>query len=443
MAYFLCQDFSSGLDVRKSPWTSATGTLQQLDDGHITRGGEIEKRKAFDDLGDLLAATHSLASAKTGSADVPSLMVFGDAAAPVGLPAGVIYQRLQHPDGGIAMVDVVDYTLYDGKAYVVADYADGSQWHFYDGVLVTDWGAGEVRASMTTNDLIAEHLKQLIDASSSYSATRTGPNIFVTGLAGVDYTVATETVDGGGNNDQALSSNELVAASAAVTGAKAIAEFAIFMGEVGVGNYIDQVRVDAGGVFTDLLSASVPFNTTAELTALDVTNAINAGNALHGHIASTKYGKVFIGAPASLGASANGRILEVTAKGKVLLANGKFSVTGGPAAAGNEISSVSVNGAAITSAAVLWATSDSATAAAVAANINAFASSPKMNAVALGNTVYIAPEKVRSNDATSLSFAVVAIGNVSASNGASAPVEADYPDYPDPSPPGFPDRQVP
>lgn len=443
MAYFLCQDFSSGLDVRKSPWTSATGTLQQLDDGHITRGGEIEKRKAFDDLGSLMAATHSLASAKTGSGETPSLMVFGDAVAPVGLPSGVVYQRLIHPDGGIAMVDVVDYTLYDGKTYVVADYADGSQWHFYDGVLVTDWGAGVVRASMTTNDLVAEHLKQLIDASPLYSATRTGPNLFVTGLAGVDYTVVTETVDGGGNNDQALSSNELVAATAAVTGAKAIAEFAIFMGEVGAGNYIDQVRVDVGGVFTDLLSASVPFNTTPELTALDVTNAINAGNALHGHIASTKYGKVFVGAPVSLGASANGRILEVTAKGKVLLANGKFSVTGGPAGAGNEISSVSVNGAAITSAAVLWATSDSATADAVAANINAFASSPKMNAVALGNTVYIAPEKVRSNDATSLSFSVVAIGNVSASSGASAPVEHDYPDYPDPAPPGFPDREVP
>lgn len=442
MTYFLVQDFSSGLDVRKSPWTSATGTLQQLDDGHITRGGEIEKRKAFAEEGDLLAATHALVSGKTGASELPTLIVFGSDVPPVGLPTGVIYQRLQHPDSGVAMTDVADYTLYDGKVYVVADFADGSQWHYYDAELVTAWGAGVVRPSMTTNDLIAEHLKALVDASPSYTATRTGPNVFITGAPGVDYTVATETLDGGGNNDQALSANELQAASAVVAGAKSIAEFAIYLGVEGVGNYIDQVRVDVGGVFTDLISASVPFNTTAELTALDVTNAINAGNAIHGHIASTKYGKVFVGAPEALGASANGRIIEVTAKGAVLLANGKFSLTGS-AGVGNEVTSVAVNGIAITSGAVAWTTSDSATAAAVASNINAFASSPKMNAVALGNTVYVAPEKVRSNDATALSLVVTTGGTVTSTNGAGAPVEVDYPDYPDPAPPGFPDRQVP
>lgn len=443
MSYFLVQDFSSGLDVRKSPWTSANGSLQQLDDGQITRGGEIEKRKAFVDQGDLLSYTSGLASAKTGNGDTPSLMVFGSAGPPTGLPAGVIYQQLNHPDGSVDMTDIVDYTLYDGKAYVVADYADGSQWHFYDGAMVTDWGAGVVRPPMTTNDLIAEHLKLLVDASPTYSANRIGPSVFITGPDGVDFTVATETADGGGNNDQTLLANNLVAPVAGASNAKAVGEFAILLGENGAGNYIDQVRIDNNGVFTDLLSASVPYATTPELTALNVVNAINAGNPVHGYVASTTYGKVFIGAAESLGASANGRVIEVIAKGAVVLANGKFALINGTAGVGNEVTSVAVNGITITSAAVPWVTNDATTAANVAANINAFASVPKMNAVALGNTVYVSPEKVRSNDPVSLSMTLVTGGTVNGTAGAEAPVENDYPNYENPERPEFPPTQVP
>lgn len=442
MSYFIVADFSSGLDVRKSPYTSVNGSLQTLDDGQITRGGEIEKRKAFVSKGDLQEATRALVSGKIGSGDTPVLVVFGSDPAPAGLPDGVTYQSLQHPDNAGAMVDIVDYTLYDGKIYVVADFADGTQWHFYDGSLVTDWGAGIVRPSMTTNDLIAEHLRLLVDASDSYSATRSGSSVLITGLAGVDYSVAVESQDGGGNNNQTILANELVASTPVVAGTQSVGEFAILIGEVGASNYVDQVRVDVGGVFTDLITASVPFNTTPELTALSVVNAINAGTATHGYNASTKYGKVFIGAPVSLGASANGRIVEVVAKGAICVANGKFQITGGPAGAGNEVTSVAVNGLTVTSGAVAWATSDSATAAAVASNIRAFASSPKMNAVALGNTVYVSPEKVRSNDPTGISMVVTTGGNVTSTSGAPAPVESDYSDYTNPKRPGFDDPKT-
>ena len=413
-----------------------------LDDGQITRGGEIEKRKVFSDEGSLLAETLALASGKIGASTTPTLIVFGSVSPPAGLPAGVVYQRLQHPDGGFQLEDIADWTLYDGKVYVVGEFSDGSQWHFYDGLLVTDWGAGVVRPSMTTNELIAEHLKNLVDASDSYSATRTGASIIITGQAGVDYAVAVETQDGGGINNQNLTANELVAAIPGVAGVQAVGEFAILLGENGAGNFIDQVRIDNNGVFTDLLSSSVLFATTPELTALVVVNEINAGNATHGYISSTKYGKVFIGARVSEGSSANGRVVEVVAKGAIVLANGKFSITGS-AGGGNEVTSVVVNGLTVTSGAVAWATSDANTASLVAANIRAFASSPKINAVALGNTVYVSPEKIRSNDPVQLSMIVTTAGTVVGNPGAEAPVENDYPDYPDPPRPGFPPNQVP
>lgn len=428
MPYFLISDFRSGLDVRKSPWTAEAGTLQAFVDGHVTRGGEIEKRKEFTDEGDLLAATHSLVAARAGST-ARGLVVFGSAAAP-SLPAGVTYQRLQHPDGTGEMSGVAAMTLFDGRPYVVADFDDGSQFHFYDGALVTDWGAGVVRAAMTTNAQIAEHLRQLIDADANYSATRVGSTITVTGPAGTNYSVATETSNvAGGTNDQTLTYTELVAPVAPVAEVVAFAEFAIIEGSVGAANYIDKVRVDVGGVFTDLISTTVPYNTSPELTALDVVTAINAGTGTHGYSASTRYGKVYVYAPASVGATANGRVIEVTAKGDVVLYDGRFAITGGSAGAGNELIMVKVNGANVMSAAVAWATSDSATATAVAANIVAFASSPKMNARAVGSTVYISPEKIRSDDAVSYTVNVSTGGDVTSGAGDTPPIEGQYPDY--------------
>lgn len=431
MPYFLVSDFRGGLDVRKSPWTAEAGTLQEFTDGHVTRGGEIEKRKEFTDVGDLLAATYSLVAARAGSS-ARGLVVFGSAAAP-SLPAGVTYQRLQHPDGIAAMTGVAAMTLFDGKPYVVADFDDGSQFHYYDGALVTDWGAGIVRASMTTNDLIAEHMRSLIDADASYSATRVGPTFTVVGPIGTEYTVVSETANvTGGVNDQTITYAELEAPIPAVAEAVAFAEFSILEGSVGAGNYIDKVRVDITGVFTDLISATVPYNTTPELTALDVAVAINAGTGTHGYFATTRYGKVYVFAQVGAGASANGRVIEVTAKGNVILYDGRFAITGGSSGASNELIMVKVNGANAMSAAVAWATSDSATAASVASNIVAFASSPKMNARAVGSTVFISPEKIRSDDATSYTVNVSTGGDVTAGSGDTPPVVDQYPDYNDP-----------
>ena len=47
MPYIVIEDFRAGLDQRKMPEASPPGTLQTLVNGHITRGGEIEKRRAM------------------------------------------------------------------------------------------------------------------------------------------------------------------------------------------------------------------------------------------------------------------------------------------------------------------------------------------------------------------------------------------------------------
>lgn len=440
MAYFIVQDFSSGLDVRKSPYTSANGSLQRLDDAHITRGGEIEKRKALEDQGSFPAATFGLTSGKVGDSASTSDIVFGDSPTPpVGIPAGVQYQQLAHPDGSALLTGITDYTLFEGKPFVAAEYSDGSQWIFYDGQLVTDFGAGIVRASMTTNDLIAEHLRGLIDASSKYTATRTGSSITVVGPVGVDYATVTDTANvSGGVNDQTLTFAELEPSIASVTATNAVAEFAVLGGsdDAGVSNYIEKIRVDVGGSFTELISSNVAFNTSPELTALDAVTAINAGTGTNGYSAATQYGKVFVYAPGADGSAANGRILEVTAKGSVILYNGSFVISGGSASAGvNKITSVKANGVEILGSSVDWTTDNATTAAAVAAQIRSYASSPKYNAYSEGEAVFCSPQKIRSDDPTSITLVATSAGDVTFEPGTPPQVVDQYPDYGDTDPP--------
>lgn len=134
------KEFTGGLDTRRMPETTPGGVLTQAVNGHITRGGEFEKRAAFVSTYSLPGGTKGLAYTRTG------LVVFGSGVAPV-LPVGVNYQRLQHPDGVSTLIKVPSFDLFSGKIYAVGIFSDGSIQHFYDGVRVDDWFDGRGRAT--------------------------------------------------------------------------------------------------------------------------------------------------------------------------------------------------------------------------------------------------------------------------------------------------------
>ena len=71
--------------------------------------------------------------------DSAGLVVFGSGTDP-GMPAGVTYQRLQHPDGVTELARVLSVDLFARKVYVAAEFADGDRYHFYDGARVTEAG---------------------------------------------------------------------------------------------------------------------------------------------------------------------------------------------------------------------------------------------------------------------------------------------------------------
>jgi hypothetical protein len=162
------KEFTGGLDTRRMPETTAGGVLLKAVNGHITRGGEFEKRAAFVTEYDLPEGTVGLAANRT------NLYVFGHTVAPVGLPPDISYQRLQHQDGVTALTRILSFDLNAGKIYAVGEFADGAIFHFYDGVRVTDWYDGRARASF---DVIGGTVVPAVAASGSFEVTGGTANI--------------------------------------------------------------------------------------------------------------------------------------------------------------------------------------------------------------------------------------------------------------------------
>lgn len=129
MPYLLVQDFKLGLDARRNILTSPTGSLNRCSNAHITRGGEIEKRRAFELVASLpptldtmwLDATSEGLWAFTGT--IPDYTQTHQIAA-----SGVKLMVLKHPRYPNTMnLDKVSWsTAFDGKLFVIADFvSDG------------------------------------------------------------------------------------------------------------------------------------------------------------------------------------------------------------------------------------------------------------------------------------------------------------------------------
>jgi hypothetical protein len=177
------KDFQGGLDVRRFPETSAGGTLMLARDVHLTRGKELEQRADFIEVYTLpTELTQSMAAVPAG------LVVFGHQTDPGTLPAGVTYQRLQHPSGE-ALSRVPFWTRYRSKIQAIGEFADGSRYVFYDGTLVTDVNAPPVAAGSGSPAVLLTAVEKMFIGS--------GENLFFSAIAdSTDYGAGAGVGDG-------------------------------------------------------------------------------------------------------------------------------------------------------------------------------------------------------------------------------------------------------
>lgn len=335
MAYIYLEDFRGGLDRRKSPIAGVPGSLYTLTNAHLTRGGEIEKRFAMVSTYTLPAGTFGC---KGGAGGL--LYVFGSAADP-GVPVGVTYQRLQHPDSTPVMTKLVSVELFGGLVYTVAQYDDDSIFHFYDGTLVPDWGAGVVRTGMTDMAGVTEHLKGLIDAHDDYTATRSGQVITVTGPVGTTFDHSAIATNGDGNplTDEAIVTAQTQAANAAVDAVAATFAFSVTAGTASAGvNKVSSITVNG----LEILNTAVDWATTNADTAAAIAAQINSYSSIPEYTATSLGQTVTISSTVASGGTSSGLSVVVTKAGDVMidpaladgisgtLTNGVTAVTGQP-----------------------------------------------------------------------------------------------------------------
>lgn len=202
MGYVVVENFALGVDQTRLQEAAPSGSLWRLVNAHISRGGDIERAKRF-------VQTYSLPNGTFGLAAVRGVLyTFGSADLTVEPP--VIYQRLQHPSGQ-PMTRLLDAAAFDGKIHAVAEYADSSVHHFYDGVRVSDWDT--IGVPLTDNAGVATRLAARINEDPDVTATATGAVVTVTGgNDNDDFPVLVSTVNGGANSDQSLTVNVTQAA---------------------------------------------------------------------------------------------------------------------------------------------------------------------------------------------------------------------------------------
>ncbi len=349
------KELTGGLDTRRLPETTSGGVLIRAADGHITRGGEFEKRAAMVPEYELPADTVGLAY------DSDGIVVFGSDTAPT-LPSGVSYQRLQHPDSVTALVRVPSFDLYAGKIYAVGEFADGSVYHFYDGTRVPDWYDGRSRAAF---QITGGGVNPAAAASGTFEITggtsSTGVNV-VSDIAIDGVSIIGSPVDHTGNNAttaaavaaeinshtsspdySASSDGQTVSIVAATTGVGVNGKAIVVTigGDVTTANNTGMSGGAASTTSTlssltvdgvEIIAAPVVWATSNASTAAAIATAINS------YTSSPDYTATVVGSTVNIvaalaGTAADGRLvgfglangLTVSPSGTLALANGSDS----------------------------------------------------------------------------------------------------------------------
>lgn len=182
--------------------------MWECKNAHVTRGGDVAKRKKFVQKWALPAGTFGLKVV-----DGVGYVFGSEASASVtpGLPAGVTYQRLASPSTSATapvMTRLYDVELFDGSLYAIAGYDDDNIHHFYDGGHVPDWDDGVVQTWTSSLSEIAMLIAQRINENTAEKATAAAVGSVITITAKVvnlPLNITAEAEDGGTVDNQTAS----------------------------------------------------------------------------------------------------------------------------------------------------------------------------------------------------------------------------------------------
>lgn len=353
MAYIVINNFKFGLDARRSELSSIQGTLVEAANGHITQGGEFEKRKAFVKVNqaDLPAGTFGLEVTSTG------LVVFGSAAPSGALVAGttlynitgypnVYYQQLIHPSvlfGNVAppaMTSVLCSTSFGGNTWAAAQFADGSIFAYENGVAIPAFFNGLVLTGVTTLQAIANQLATYIATLSGFSVgavTSGGGGSYYFDMwstAGLDFAL-TVLASSDNTGTGIITSNVINTFAPGVVGMAATSSFIITGGSFynGVGTSgITSIKVhdNVSNSDVEILGSAIYF--TSGQSQADFATAVSGqiDSFVSGLNISAQSNETTINLTYDIdsGASPNGENFKITTTGDTTLDNTVFNFSG-------------------------------------------------------------------------------------------------------------------
>lgn len=462
MPYIVVDNFSGGLDKRRHVLNSKPGTLAVLKNAHVTRGGEIEKRKAFVQAAQLpyqvgVIETFGLEATQDG------VFVFGSLPSPT-MPAGVFYQRLQHPfDPFFNMTAVTWSTVYGGKTFVIAEFSDNKTYAFFDGVAIKDWYEGVVRNNDPGASIVDDFNLAGYSAAVIPNPNSSAQLIEITGPVGKDYSldvtftgsinpVVTKTQDSEPNKSEVLSKAVMSITSGAETPAKCD-EPGQFLRNIDPAALPDIKGIYVNGIEVTGIqsSAAIRYNDYPEPNG-EVNNAKQLGSTLATYInnnsATSKItafynwngggysklspGTLFIKASIDEGPDANGwevwiefastpnatpYVSELIDTGSTVVSPynpGRYVSKFGTMAGGafNAINSIKIDGVEVLGSPVKWESSNSDTMSQVATKINGYTSVPNYTASVNENEITISAAAGTGSAPNGRSVVVQTVGNV-------------------------------
>lgn len=400
MPYVRMQDVRLGMDrKRASRVASELGSAWTIKNGHLTRGGDVQRRKKFvQQAGSFPDTTVGLYAINE------TLYTAGyDASEAGNVPSGVTHLLTQHPTPATAIDSIKDAEAFDGTLYSIIEYTDGNIYHFYGTSRVTDWDT--LATTIGSNSAVAAALAAAIDNSAAVNATSTTDTVTITSAtAGTAFTIAKATTNNGSNPDQDITLTETQPNVSAVTEVLATAEVTITGGTANSGtNNMVSITVDGvnilGGNSEVLATGSIDItggtsnpgtNTIDTITV----NGVDILGAAVDHTGNNSTTATAVAAQITSNtsspnytAAAVGAVITITAVAGSGSSPNTFAVSGtvsGDATIGN---AVAMSGGSY--AGVPWVTSNSATAEDIADAINANTSSPNYTATNDGPVVTI------------------------------------------------------
>lgn len=225
---------------------------------------------------------------------------------------GVVVQRLQN--GSANMTKVVHACAYNDKAFVIADFDDGTRQVFYDSVIVKDWTAGLVTAALAGNNVAIEAaIGGLVNDTEGYTYTAG----VITGINGSTYS-ATSTLTTAAGTVGLVQNNIGIPGTAAF---QPIGSFLI-VAQNSFGT-ISDVLVDGTSLFPNPIS-SITVGTDTVRTAARIAREINKQSTASGYTAMAKKNVVSL-VSNTAGTTFNGKAVSVVAN-QVMIGNFSFNV---------------------------------------------------------------------------------------------------------------------